>query len=321
MGDIMIQKKLGDIIKTIRLKKGLSQKEACKGICDRRTYIRWEKNEIEPSIYNINKLSNRFNYDFQAYYKMFICDLSEHAWLYKERAETYLVQKDWTNHYALLKEIDSFHEFQNGENKQTILYYKAIYFSKYKMDFNQSIKLCLEGLKEEDANYSITCQSLSIFSNVGLSLLNCLACNYNKIEKKQLANNIFRNLIEIIDNKIFKDLHYYQSIDFEKKLYQITTYNLSVNLKREKQYIDSLYYINKGIQFSLKHNYLFDLADLFQIKFKLLYLLDNYIEAKTAFNLCINLYLLQNNMKEYNYFTSIIDTEYPKLKCIESSSN
>ena len=94
-----------------------------------------------------------------------------------------------------------------------------------------------------------------------------------------------------------------------------------MNLKREKQYIDSLYYINKGIQFSLKHNYLFDLADLFQIKFKLLYLLDDYIEAKTAFNLCVNLYLLQNNMKDYNYFTSIIDTEYPKLKCIESSSN
>lgn len=310
----MEDKILGDIIKHIRTKNGLSQEEACSGICDRRTYIRWEKNEVEPSVYNLNKLSYRFNCDLQAYYKMLICDKSPRAWLYKEKAEYYLTQKKWTKLITLLEEMEYFQEFREGENKQTILYYKSLYYTQYKKDYTQSIRICLEGLYVENKEYSIDKENSKIYSNVGLSLLNCLACNHNKIGKSDLANKIFINIINRIDNKIIKEMSYYQSIDFEKKLYQTTIYNLSLNLKRKQDYNKALNYITKGIDFSLQHNFLYCLADLFELKFKILYLQENYIEAKKAFNFCINLYLLNNNIKKYDDCISSLNNEFTKIK-------
>ena len=88
------------------------------------------------------------------------------------------------------------------------------------------IKLCLEGLYEENSDYNIDKGTSKIYSNVGLSLLNCLACNNNKIGKSNIANAIFKELINRIDNKIISELSYYQSIDFEKKLYITAIYNL-----------------------------------------------------------------------------------------------
>lgn len=310
----MNDKRLGTIIKFIRSKKGLTQEEACSGICDRRTYIRWEKNEIEPSLYNMSKLSYRFNCDLQAYYKLLICDKSHRAWVYKEKLEYYFKQKDWKNLLNLLYEMQSFTEFQDGENKQTLLYYKALYYVEYESDYNQSLQICLEGLKSEDPGFLIDGDYSLITSNVGLSLLNCLACIHNKIEKSDIANKIFLDLINRIDHKIIKEISYYQSIEYEKKLYQTAIYNLSNNLKRAHKYSEALNYINKGIDFSLQNNFLYCLSDLLELKFKLLYLQVDYVESKKAYNLCIHLHLLQNDLIKYNSLVSSLNDEFPNIK-------
>lgn len=312
----MNYKNFGELLKSLRLEKGWSQEEACKDVCDRRTYIRWEKNESEPSLYYFHRLSNHFNCDIQAYYKLFICDGTLLARKCKEKAESYITNNEWQLLYAHIEEMKTLKDFSIGENKMTLLYYKALYYFTYVEDYNTSMEYCIKGLREEDVNLSLENLSENIYSNIGLCLLNCLSCNLNKLGDSQKANNVYLKIIASIDNKLIPDLTYYQSTEFEKKFYQVAIHNLCQNYKRDKKISLSLQYVNKGIDFSLKHNYLNKLADLFELKFKLLYDLNDYEDSRKAYDSCIDLYLLQNRMDEYLYCKNILDTNYPELKDI-----
>ncbi len=304
----------GELLKSLRIKRGWSQEEACKDVCDRRTYIRWEKNESEPSLYYFHRLSEHFNCDLQAYYKLFICDETLLARKYKDKAEGYIINNEWQLLYVYMGEMKKLKDFSIGENKMTLLYYEALYYFEYVKEYNVSIDYCINGLKEEDDTLSIENLDGKIYSNIGLCLLNCLSCNLNKLNDPQKATTIYLKIIDSIDNKLIPGLTYYQSTEFEKKLYQTIIHNLCQNYEQDNDISSSLKYVNKGIDFSLKHDYLNKLADLFELKFKLLYELNNYEESKKAYDSCINLYLMQNRMDEYLYSKNLIHTKYPKLK-------
>lgn len=308
----------GELLKSLRLEKGWSQEEACKGVCDRRTYIRWEKNESEPSLYYFHRLSNHFNCDIQAYYKFFICDGTLVARKYKDKAERYITNNEWQLLHAHIEEMKTLNDFSFGENKMTLLYYEALYYFEYLKDYNTSMEYSINGLKEEDDTFSIENLDGKIYSNIGLCLLNCLSCNLNKLNDSQKSTTIYLKIIDSIDNKLIPDLTYYQSTEFEKKLYQTIIHNLCQNYERDNDIFTSLKYANKGIEFSLKHDYLNKLADLFEIKFKILYALLNYEDSRKAYDSCINLYLVQNRMDEYLYCKDIIHTEYTELKKYKS---
>jgi|GEM_PF-6934167 len=91
----MEQKSFSELLKSLRLKNKWSQEEACEGVCDRRTYIRWEKGISEPSDYYLHLLSYRFNYDLQAYYKVFICNKSLSDLAYKQESYKHVENQDW----------------------------------------------------------------------------------------------------------------------------------------------------------------------------------------------------------------------------------
>ncbi len=309
----MNYKNFGELLKALRLEKGWSQQEACKDICDRRTYIRWEKNISEPSIFYFNLLSKRFNYDLQAYYKLFICDKSFMAWEYIEKANQYINNNDWVLLYECIEEMQRLSDFTFGENKMTLLYYLALYYNKHIKDYNISINYCIKGLKEEDIRITLDNPIGQIYSNIGLCLLNCLSSNFKKIDKHQQATNIYLSIINNIDNKIIPNLTYYQSSEFEKKLYQTIIHNLCLNYKNHNNISLALEYINKGINFSKQHNYLAKLPDLLELKFKLLYIRGDYKNAKQAYDLCSNLYLFQDRFDEYSYCKRILHSDYPEL--------
>lgn len=309
----MDYKNFGELLKSIRKEKGWSQEEACKGVCDRRTYIRWEKGVSEPTDYYLHLLSFHFNYDLQAYYKVFICNESMRAYTAKKKAENLIERADWKQLSIYIKELKTYPEFQTGENKENLIYYNILYYYEFEKDYSTAIKYCVDGLRIENNAITLENPTDKIYSNIGICILNCLAICLNKISKIYQSNQIYMGIMKNIEHKIIPEITYYQSTEFEKKIYQVAAYNLGLNYKRINDIELALLYINKGIDFSIKHHYLNFLADLLRIKFKLLYAKKHYKESKLVFNECINLYLLQNKFDEYNNCKEALENEYPNI--------
>ena len=213
----MEYKNFGELLKSIRLEKGWSQEEACKGVCDRRTYIRWEKGFSEPTDYYLHLLSFHFNYDLQAYYKVFICNESMRACAAKKRAENLIENGDWMQIHNFIKELQTYPEFQTGENKEHLIYYKVLYYYEFEKDYSIAIKYCVEGLKIENNAITLENPTDKFYSNIGICILNCLAICLNKIGKIDVSNQIYMGIMKNIDYKIIPEITYYQSLEFEKK--------------------------------------------------------------------------------------------------------
>jgi len=140
-----------------------------------------------------------------------------------------------------------------------------------------------------------------------------LADLLNTLGKKEQCNNIYIEVLANIENKIIPDITHYQSTEFEKRIYQIITYNLGHNYMENNELDLAAKYINKGIEFSIKHNYLDKLAKLLELKFKLLYEKEEYEEAKKYFSQCMSLYLLQNKTNPYKWGLEDLHSIYPKI--------
>ncbi|BCN28830.1 helix-turn-helix domain-containing protein [Anaeromicropila herbilytica] len=304
---------LGELLKSLRESKNLSQEDTCKGICDRRTYIRWEKNEVEPSNHNLHLLSNRLNYDIQAYYKFLIRNTSPNVWDLKQNAESCIDNEDWAKLLHYIHEMEQTSHFKTSENAALLCYYKALYNNCYLHNYTISLDYCVQGLQYENPSFSINTFEIIFYSNTDLCLLNCLACNLNKLNRPQEANHIFSQMIQSIDKKLIPEITYYQSTEFETKIYQIAIYNLTLNYQRCNDHKTALHYIEKGIQFLLSSNSLYNLANLLKLKFKTLYALENYKESSDAYKLCLGLYQLENKEAIIEECKSSINSDYPKL--------
>lgn len=303
----------GELLKSLRIARNWSQEEACEGICDRRTYIRWEKNESIPSNYNLHLLSNHFNYDLNAYFKFFMIHESFSTWDLEMKAEKLITEQNWQSLYDLILEMEQVPFFQNGPYAGLIYYYKAIYYNAYCNDYNATIEQCLLGLKKENSNFSLEHLTAPIHSNVGLCILNYLAYTFIKIEQREQAQAIYIYLLDSIDNKLIPEITYYQSSEFEYKLYQTVAYNLALNFKYSKDYSSALFYVDKGIQFSINHDIIFQLADLLKVKYQLEYHLKKYELAANSLKQCVSLYQLKNDTEAVNQCISSVASEYSKL--------
>lgn len=309
----MEQKNFSDLLKNLRLQKNWSQEEACEGVCDRRTYIRWEKGISEPSDYYLHLLSYRFNYDLQAYYKVFICNKSMSVFTHKQEAYRYISGSNWKSLKEFTDKIQVLPEFQTGEALQNIIYFKALYALKFEENYSLSINYCLEGLQIENNLVTLNNPTEKIFSNVGICTLNCLASTLTMLDKKEEAIKIYIGIMANIEDKIIPNISHYQSVEFEKNIYQVTAYNIGYSYQFSKEFRLALHYVNRGIDFSIQHHYLNKLAKLLELKFKILYQIEEYEEAKQTFSQCMSLNLLQNKTKQYKHGLEDLYSIYPKI--------
>lgn len=307
----------GELLKAMRIERKWSLDEACSGVCNRRTYIRWENNESDPTSYYLHMLSNHFNCDLQAFYKLFICNETARAWTYKEKAEKLLQAADWVALYNCILEMEQISEFSSGENKQSICYYYSLYYYIYKKDYQQSIDYCINRLNIEDSSITFEFPIGKIYSNVGLCLLNCLAINFEHKGDINKCILVFKSILDIIDEKIIPDMTFYQSSDFEKKLYQAMCYNISLRYFQEDKLEEALKYAEKGINFSCKYHYMFHLTQILKLKFKILYKQKNYQEARSIYDSYYNLHLLETDQTTNIDEIELLHQDYSEILSID----
>ena len=81
----------------------------------------------------------------------------------------------------------------------------------------------------------------------------------------------------------------YNSLAFEKKLYQSTSCNLSIIYSDKGQYDIAMGYVNKGIDFSIKENYMRFLPELLSQKSRVLYKMGYIEESYISYQDCLTL--------------------------------
>jgi transcriptional regulator with XRE-family HTH domain len=304
----------GELLKELRLSRNLTLDQLSEGVCSSRQLSRLEKGEFNPSIYILNQLSYKFNIDLQEYYKITFCDQTFQAYNYKFQCEQAIINCDVMLLRKLIEIMETLQEFQSGENLQYIFYGKALCSSLIDKNYIQSIQYCNSGLLIEDSSFTINTMKYKIYSNVGLTLINCIAGNYSSLHNNTQALKILEDLYLImhdqINNTPFK---MYLSSSFNKKLYQNTTYNLSIAYMNLEQFDKSLDYTEEGISYSLKENYLRFLPELLYQKMRLLYIMEKYSEAKDVYPIYQSFYQLCRSKEENEKHKIEIKENYPLL--------
>lgn len=289
----------GELLKEVRISNNMTLEQLSDGICSIRQLSRIESGNNNPSVYILHNISKKLNIDLQEYYRIYFTSKSFLAHNLKSQLSLLILNSDLDELKKLLTKIENMDEFQEGENRQYVLYGKAICSTHFYNDYYQSNVYCFEGLSIEDPNFSIDLIQNKLYSNVGLTMINLLASNYNSMGEKEKGFNIIESLFSILDNFIFKTtLTMYQSMDFEKRLYQSTSYNLSVLYMNKTQFDKSLEYVEKGILFSKEKNYMRFFPELLAQKSRLLFKMGFKDNSYSLFNDCLSFYRMFRKKKD-----------------------
>lgn len=301
----------GELLKEIRDSKGLTQDQLAENICSVRQLSRIESGENDPSIYILHSISKKLNIDLQEFYRIYFTSGSFQAHNLKSKLGELVASKDNDLLRKFIGEIENMSVFQEGENLQYILYGKAICSSHIDNDYELSNDYCIRGISIENPDFDVHKIEVIPYSNIGLTMINLMASNFDKMNKKELSFKLLEILLNILEDFILNiPFPMYRSLDFEKRLYQSTSCNLSTLNMNNKDYKKSLEYVNKGIDFSIKENHMRFLPELLAQKSRLLLKMDLKEEACENYKVCLSLYKICRNKDEAEIIEKEIEDSF-----------
>lgn len=304
----------GELLKELRLSRSLTREQLAKSICTSKQIYRIEKGECEPSLHLLNQLSTKFNIDLNEYFKMHFTDYSKISHEGFQQLNGAIENNNIKLLRQLVEEYKVYKEFSEGENLQLIYYSQALCLALLDRDYNNSLACCLQGLLVENPNFSILTIRKSIYSNAGLSLLNCMSKNYFALGDSKTGLSILQDILYVVEHYGLESPHpKYRGSDFFKKIYQLTLYNLGRHLLDLDDVDTALDYVEKGIQFSLKEYSLRFLPELLVMKAQLLYKVEDYEGAKEYYQQAKHLMVISKQDKKLEQLEYTVFSDYPLL--------
>ncbi len=304
----------GNFLRELRESRNLTREQLAQNICTPKQIYRIEKGEYEPSLYLLNQLSIKFNLDLNEYFKMYFSSNTIVGFEGIKQINSAIEHNDIKSLKSLIENYEKLEDFKHGENLQHILYGKALCSAIMDGDYKLSLIYCMKGILIENPCFSIDKIRESTYSNVGFSLIHCISCNYLSMNQTKTGIQILYELLYVLENYILNSPYsMYQASQFSKKIYQNTLYNMSLHLLKSGDVKNAHYYVNKGIDFSLKEYNLRFLPELIYMKFKLLYYEQEYEEAKKYYNRIISLYEITNQEVKVKEFKEAAPSEFPEI--------
>lgn len=304
----------GILLRELRESRNLTREQLSDNICSPKQIYRIEKGEYEPSLYLLNQLSIKLNMDLNEYFKMYFSNQSISGFEGIKQLNNAVEQGNLNLIQSLVQKYEKLDEFKRGENLEHVLYGKALCSALIDKDYTSSLMYCMKGIHVENPKFTIDCISKSIYSNVGLSIINCIGLNYLAMNERLTGLKVFFDLLYVIENYILDSpFPMYQGTQFSKKIYENTLYNLSLHLLKSGDDKQALHYVDKGIDFAVKEYNLRFLPELQYMKFKLLYNAQKYEEAKEYHQRIISLYKITNQKAKLKEYEDLVITEYPMI--------
>ncbi len=280
---------LGKRIKELRERIGMSQRDACKGICTQAYISKIENGVIYPSAYLLMELSNRFNTDIS--YLLDISNTPSHEYIIEvfTQIREAIYQRDYSLVRELLNSVKDNDIFQVPEHKQFLLWHEGICLYYEDHNFPDAIDYLNKSL-------SITSSEKKFLSEREIEILLSKANIYTDKGEYSVALSIYEEAF-IQQRSIPNITNKYLPVRF--------FYNYARALRLNKDYEQSLEMVDKGIQYAKKNNLLYLQGDLFYQKganYKALNLIEKAIEN---FNLAEMAYRIEDNLTSLNLVESM----------------
>lgn len=304
----------GQFLQELRLSRNMTREQLAQDICTPKQIYRIEKGVYEPSLYLINQLSIKFNMDLNEYFKMYFTSNTIIGLEGVNSINAAIDNGDVINLKSLINKYEKLDDFKKGKNLQYIYYGKALYYALLDNDYKTSLDYCFKGIQIEYPGFSLNKIAKNTYSNIGIALLNCTSQNYFAMDQYAIGMKVLFELLYIIENYVLTSPYpMFQASQFSKIIYQVVLCNISTHLFDNGEIKNALFYVDKGIIFSIKENNLRFLPDLILMKFKILYQEQNYEEAKEYYNRTIYLYKIMNKNNEISELETTIKIDYPEI--------
>lgn len=274
---------VGNILKKIRKKRGLTQSKLADGICSRRYVSYIETGTVLPSLYYLIRFCKKLNINLSIF--MDYLNYTNPVWVYgvKEKVDNLKSHYKYNQLHIYIKELKYNINFTNVESIQYIMWHEGIY-EYVTQNYNAAIdlfKYCLnindiKELKHKNHSY----QELEIINSYSICLF----------EKGDIENSI-ELLIHIND-------YLHEDIPSAFKTYRLNVkvlYNLSKALNLIGKYKLSQEYIEKGISMCIKYNSMYYLGELYYQKATNYICLNQKGNAIDYFIKSYNILDIQNN--------------------------
>lgn len=301
----------GYLLKELRTKYKMSREKLAQNICTPKQIYRIEKGESEPSIYLLHQLSIKFNLDLNEYYKMHFTSNTLVGLEGAKSISDAIHIGDLPLLNSLVLKYEKLKDFKKGENLQLIYYGKALCSALLNNDYNASLDYCIKGLCLECPAFTINVISKNMYSNIGISLLNCISQNYFALEQYHDGMKVLSEILTLLETFVVNSPYpMFKASLFSQRIYQVILHNLGIHLLEHGETKKALIYVEKGIDFSVKVYNLEYLPNLLLLKFKILYSEQEYKEAREYYNHIISLYKLTNQEAA---LSELENTDYPEI--------
>ncbi|MEK5066797.1 helix-turn-helix domain-containing protein [Cytobacillus sp. FSL R5-0596] len=250
-------KNLGQSIHDVRVKLNLSQKELAKGICSQSQISKIESGEISPYIHTLIKISKKLGIHPSFFVNQVYKDQYEFINDSRTMIRKAVHLKDYREVKRLVNHFSKHPSFQGIEEKQFLIWHKGIATYYLDKDFEKSIAILTEAYNMKNSIQ---------YTEQDIQILNSLAIIFSEEEQWYLAKEKFITAINVFNESF---------VPLDISIYIRLCYNVSKLLLDLKEYKESLFYAEKGLELC-KHNnsnYLF--GELLYQKGSLLVKLDN----------------------------------------------
>ncbi len=304
----------GEFLQELRLSRNMTREQLAQGICTPKQIYRIEKGVYEPSLYLINQLSIKFNLDLNDYFKMYFTNITITGLEGINNINSAIESGDMPLLRSIINKYEDLEDFKKGENLQHIYFGKALCCALLDDDYKTSLEYCYKGIHVEYPAFDLDKISKNMYSNVGISLLNCMAQNFFAMEEFNKGMHVLTELLTILEiYAINSPYPLFKSSQYSRKTYQGVLYNLGVRLFEHGDTKKALNYVELGIEFSLKEYNLRYLPNLVFMKFKILYSEKKYEEAREYYNRAVYLSKIANKTTLLEELVDTADIDYREL--------
>ncbi|MFJ7733154.1 helix-turn-helix domain-containing protein [Lysinibacillus sp. NPDC097231] len=229
---------IGTKIRSLRLSKGLSQKELSEGVCSQSMLSQIEKNKHTPNFHLLAKLCERLEVPLDELSEYTTTELTIKKNL-KEKLSALFYQRKYEEIYGLIKSHHLHSFFYTPLDLQLLLFYKALYYGFTKGEHHKAYEILEEALYityyENKSNLSY--QEIIILNNLGIF-----------IAKMEMFIESFR-YFEII----LQDIDTNTKIENDPKI-TLIYFNIANAYSKYGEYEKALKVSIQGIQWANKPN-------------------------------------------------------------------
>ncbi|WP_280769645.1 helix-turn-helix domain-containing protein [Salipaludibacillus daqingensis] len=222
---------IGENIKMLREKAGMSQTELAESICTQAQISRIEKGEVIPLSTTLYNISRKLEIDMNEFFNMANYRRFDYIDTVKSEIRKAIRDKEYEAVYEMVKSEQKNGVFASVEHEQFLLWHEGVAIYYLKQDFDRSIELLMKAL------YRTRQKTNSLYSSTEIEIMNSIGIIFNEKGELELSVQYYEQALEEM-HKIQKKM------DLTKiRLY----YGLTKSLTSLGRYRESFAYCKKGI--------------------------------------------------------------------------